>query len=526
MSNPLEGLPTGRPLRVLFVEDSLEDVEICLHQLKQSGFVITSNVVDSADEFLERLRSSSYDLVLADYRLPVWTGLEALELLKKEKRDIPFILITGHLGDQMAVECIKRGAADYVLKDGLARLPVAIGGALREKALRRQRTRFVEQLRLLATAVRSRDEGVLIFEVHEQQIEPRLIFMNEAISRMTGYANAELIGKTLESIQDVGLNGVTVRRMQRELSEGQPTSGETIQHRKDGSEYHAEWQISPILDASAVTHYVAIHRDVTERKRLEDQLREKNTQLQEQNYRVQEASRMKTEFLANMSHELRTPLNCIMGFCEVLHDGKAGPINDMQKEFLKDVLASSSHLLELINNVLDLSKVETGNMQFRPEHIITEQWIPAVMDSVSALAAKKEIQLETAIDPAVSELVIDPSRLREVLYNYLSNALKFTGVGGRVMLRVGPEDQDTFRIEVEDTGIGIRNEDLALLFVEFQQLNAGTAKQYQGTGLGLALTKKLVEAQGGRVGVRSSLGEGSTFVAILPRRHAIAGEEN
>ncbi len=252
-------------------------------------------------------------------------------------------------------------------------------------------------------------------------------------------------------------------------------------------------------------------------KVLEQQLHRKNEELVEQNRTVQEANRLKGEFLANMSHELRTPLNAIIGFAELMHDGRIGPVSPEHKEYLGDILTSSRHLLQLINDVLDLSKVESGKMEFHPEPLDLAQLVTEVCDALRTLAAQKRIAVQAEIDPSVDGVTGDPGKLKQTLYNYLSNALKFTPDEGRVTVRVAAEGAETFRLEVEDTGVGIKPEDVSRLFVEFQQLDASTAKKHQGTGLGLALTKRLVEAQGGQVGVRSTPGKGSVFFAVLPR---------
>jgi signal transduction histidine kinase len=224
-----------------------------------------------------------------------------------------------------------------------------------------------------------------------------------------------------------------------------------------------------------------------------------------------------------MSHELRTPLNGIIGFAELIHDEKAGSISGEQKEYLGDILTSAGHLLQLINDVLDLSKVESGRMVFRPEAVNVAVLVEEVRDGLRPLAAQKRITVTAGVDPGVSPIVIDAARLKQVLYNYLATALKFTPEGGDVTIRVSPEGPEWFRIEVEDTGIGIESEDIARLFVEFQQLDASAAKKYPGTGLGLALTRRIVEAQGGEVGVRSIPEVGSVFSAVLPRRAAVTG---
>jgi signal transduction histidine kinase/ActR/RegA family two-component response regulator len=241
--------------------------------------------------------------------------------------------------------------------------------------------------------------------------------------------------------------------------------------------------------------------------------------------RAEWADRLKSEFLANMSHELRTPLNAIIGFSELMHDGKVGAMAAPQKEYTGDILTSARHLLQLINDVLDLAKVESGKMEFHPEPVQLPKLVNEVRDVVRTLIARKSIKVSAEVDPGLTGLALDPGKLKQVLYNYLSNAIKFTGDGGSVIVRARPEGPAHFRLEVQDDGIGIKPEDMHRLFVEFQQLDASIAKKYQGTGLGLALTKRIVEAQGGRVGVDSEAGKGSTFYAVLPREMQPPGSE-
>jgi signal transduction histidine kinase/DNA-binding response OmpR family regulator len=260
-----------------------------------------------------------------------------------------------------------------------------------------------------------------------------------------------------------------------------------------------------------------ILRNLAERKKAEEELQDKNAELEKQSRRIEEANRLKSEFLANMSHELRTPLNAITGFSELMFDGKVGPVSPQQKECLDDILSSGKHLLGLINDVLDLAKIESGKMEFCPEPVRVEKLIGEARDILRAIAASKRIELRVEIEPGIGQVVTDPAKLKQVLYNYLSNALKFTPENGKVSLRAKPEGSDAFRVEVEDNGIGIRQEDIEKLFVEFQQLDSSMAKRSQGTGLGLALCKRIVEAQGGSVGVQSIPGKGSTFYAVLPR---------
>jgi signal transduction histidine kinase/CheY-like chemotaxis protein len=228
------------------------------------------------------------------------------------------------------------------------------------------------------------------------------------------------------------------------------------------------------------------------------------------------ASAVKSQFLASMSHELRTPLNAIIGFSELLHDGAVPADAPQHQEFLGHILTSGRHLLELVNDILDLSKVEAGRFEFHPESIRLAVVLDEVLAILRTVATNAGLRIESSIDPAVDALVLDPARLKQVLYNLISNALKFTPRGGRVSVRATLDPGDRVRIEVEDTGIGIESSQIDQLFREFQQVGEHAGKA-GGTGLGLALTKRLVEAQGGSVGVDSTPGKGSVFHVVLPR---------
>jgi signal transduction histidine kinase len=233
-----------------------------------------------------------------------------------------------------------------------------------------------------------------------------------------------------------------------------------------------------------------------------------------------EGSRLKSVFLTSMSHELRTPLNSIIGFSQLLYAGHITPASAEYKQSLGDILSSARHLLSLINNVLDLAKVESGKMKFMPEPIEPVLLVEEIRGVLRGVAAQNNIKVDAEVAPELGQIVLDSGKLRQVLYNYLSNALKFSGDGAHVTIRLLPESNEWFRLEVEDNGAGIRADDLSKLFIEFHQLDSSSSKRHQGTGLGLALTRQIVEAQGGRVGVTSKVGQGSIFWAVLPRRYS------
>ncbi len=262
---------------------------------------------------------------------------------------------------------------------------------------------------------------------------------------------------------------------------------------------------------------VGVVIDITSRKQAEE-LRLHSVRLEEKNRQIQEANRLKSEFLANMSHELRTPLNAVIGFAEILRSSSAVLPEAKRNEYLGHIADGGRHLLRLINDVLDLAKVESGKFVLMPEPLQLPQLVREVTGVLRTEAARKGVTLDAKVDPSLGEVVLDAGRLKQMLYNLLSNAIKFTGSGGRVELRALPEGERQLRIEVEDTGIGIAADDLPKLFNQFQQVHAGPAKQFGGTGLGLALTRHLAELHGGSVGVRSTPGVGSVFFLLLPRR--------
>ena len=232
---------------------------------------------------------------------------------------------------------------------------------------------------------------------------------------------------------------------------------------------------------------------------------------------LEAASRHKSEFLANMSHELRTPLNAILGFSEVLAERMFGEVNEKQAEYLQDILSSGRHLLSLINDILDLSKVEAGRLELE----LGRFHLPTALDNALTLvrerATRHGITLTQTVDERVGDIVADERKVKQILLNLLSNAVKFTPEGGRVGL-TATAAEDVITIAVSDTGIGIAPEDQAAIFEEFRQVGREDARKQEGTGLGLTLAKKFVELHGGRIWVQSQVGQGSTFSFTLPVR--------
>lgn len=254
-----------------------------------------------------------------------------------------------------------------------------------------------------------------------------------------------------------------------------------------------------------------------ERASLADRVEERTRELSLTNARLQYALKAKDEFLAGTSHELRTPLTGILAMSEVLMEGLYGPLNDKQLEFASNIYDSGKHLLDLINDILDIAKVEAGKMELACGPVDVSQFCDAVLRLVKSPAAKQGLSLGLELDPSVTTLIADERRLKQILVNLLSNAVKFTPQGGRIGLRVqGDDGAGLVRLIVWDTGIGIPAEQQALLFQPFVQLDSRLSRKYQGTGLGLALVDRMTKLHGGSVELESEEGKGSVFTVILP----------
>ncbi len=287
---------------------------------------------------------------------------------------------------------------------------------------------------------------------------------------------------------------------------------------KDGNYKWLLWNAIAVPEQGLI---YAVARDITERKRAEEErqrfttsLETANRELELRNREVERATQLKSRFLASMSHELRTPLNAIVGFSDLLAEETAGQLNEKQKRFVNHIKKGSGHLLQLINDILDLSKIEAGQLEIRCEDFQVEDALPEVLSIIRPLAMAKNIQIERTAD-AHRPIYADRVRFKQILYNLLSNAVKFTPKEGRITIDCA-EQGNFIAISVTDTGIGIRHEEQTIIFEEFRQAGGSDNTVSEGTGLGLAITKRLVEQQGGKISLESTPGKGSRFTFTLP----------
>ncbi len=362
--------------------------------------------------------------------------------------------------------------------------------------------------------------------------EQHVVLFNAAAERMFGCSAQEIMGQSInrflperfhhthsQDIEQFSHTNTTSRAMAR--------LGELRAVRTDGTEFPIEASISQTA-AAGKRLFTVILRDITERKQMEDALTqernllasrvtERTATLSQANAELARANRLKDEFLSNMSHELRTPLNAILNLSESLQEGVYGPINGEQNETLRIIGESGSHLLELINDILDLSKIEADKLQLLLTPVNIETICQATVRMSREPAIKKRLHIVMEIESFAPTLIADERRLKQILVNLLSNAIKFTPEGGQIGLEVIHDAAaEAVRFTVWDTGIGIAHEHLPSLFKPFVQLDSTLSRQYSGTGLGLALVQRLVELHGGSFGVESEPGQGSRFFFTLP----------
>jgi len=346
----------------------------------------------------------------------------------------------------------------------------------------------------------------------------RFLDVNGAAIRKYGYSRDEFLAMTLKDIRP---------------AEDIPRMLETVLSARDGTERLGTWRHKKsdgtVIDVELTSFAlqfggrpaeVVVAVDVTQRKRDEEEKRKfvdrlavTNQELELRNREVERATQLKSKFLASMSHELRTPLNAIVGFSDLLAEQTGGPLNDKQKRFVNHIKQGSAHLLQLINDILDLSKIEAGLIELHCEGFQVNEALPEVLSTIRPLAMAKQITVQHKLDAGLS-IYADRVRFKQILYNLLSNAVKFTPKDGRIDIDCYQEG-DAVCISVADTGIGIRPEDQKLVFEEFRQVEGDSANM-QGTGLGLAITRRLVEQQRGEISLESELGKGSRFTVTLP----------
>jgi PAS domain S-box-containing protein len=343
--------------------------------------------------------------------------------------------------------------------------------------------------------------------------EGRIVLVNGQTETLFGYPREELLGESVDILLPERFREAHAghRRGYVESPRIRPmgTNLELLGRRKDGSEFPVEISLGPVeVDGDLLV--ISAIRDITERKRAD-------ALVQAAREEAEEANQAKSEFLSRMSHELRTPLNAILGFGQLL---SLDSLNEDQRDSVDHILRAGKHLLELINEVLDISRIETGRLSLSPEPVPLDEVLREAQELIRPMAAERQIHVEEEPREKRQHVLADRQRIRQVLLNLLTNAIKYNHDGGRVTISCRTADEDRLRIAVVDTGRGIEASQIPRLFMPFERLDAEQTG-VEGTGLGLALSKRLVEVMGGTMGVESTAGSGSTFWLELPVRNSV-----
>jgi two-component system sensor histidine kinase/response regulator len=389
-----------------------------------------------------------------------------------------------------------------------------------------QRLRDEVELRKLYQAVEQSPNSIVI-----TNLKAEIEYVNAAFLATTGYSREEIIGRNPRILQAEDVQPGDRAPLWEALTQGLPWKGEFRNRRKDGSHYVELAHVAPLRQPDGrITHYVGVKEDITEKTRiaeeldryrqhLEELVQERTNALADASRRAEAANLAKSAFLANMSHEIRTPMNAIVGLSYLLQREQLTP---RQRERLAKIDTAALHLLSIINGILDLSKIEAGKVSLEQADFALSEVLDAVHALVADRAAAKGVAVQVHNERAPSWLHGDATRLRQALLNYADNALKFTAQGSiwlRARLLEDSADGVLLRLEVQDTGIGIEADELPRLFQAFEQADASTTRKYGGTGLGLALTRRLAHLMGGDTGVDSVLGQGSTFWLTARLQH-------
>ncbi len=508
------------PLRILYLEDNKQDVVIAQEKLEEEGYICQLTHVETQADYVQALDKGGFDLILADYNLPSFDGLSALALAREKTPDIPFIFLSGVMGEEVAIETLRNGATDYVLKDRLSRLVPAIRRALEEAEEHLERRKAEEALEKLSRQneliLNSAREGIIGLD-----LDGNHTFVNSAAAQMLGYRVRDLIGKHSHAIwhhskgdgspypeaecpiYSVCKYGI-VRRVKNEVF-----------WKKNGASIPVAYICAPILEGSKLIGAVVTFTVITKHKRekeeeesrrqrqhLEDLLEERTDELAHSKADMQ-------QFVHTASHDLREPLCVIAGFVNLLKKRYKGKLDAKADEFIDLTTDGVKRMQEMIKDLSEYSKTGMNGINLKP------------VDFSLALD-KAVLKLKTAIEESgaivthdeLPTVMADESQITGLFQNLMDNAIKFHG---KELLRVhiSAERKDNeWVFSVRDNGIGIEPHARERIFLVFQRLHA--RDEYPGTGIGLAICKRIVEQHGGRIWVESELQKGSTFHFTIP----------
>lgn len=506
----------GRPLQVLIVEDSENDMFLLLDALRRGGYEPTFERVETEAEMEAALEEKPWDVVISDYSLPGFSAPAALALLKKKGKDIPFVIASGSIGEAQAVAAMKAGAHDYIMKDNLARLCSVIEREVREAAGRRERKRTEEQYQTLVSNI----PGAVYRCANDPDRTVELI--SDYIKELTGFPSSDFVGNRVRSFNSLIHPDDRERvkeGIERGLKRKEPYRLEYRIIHANGSIRWLQGQGRGIFSEEGEALYLdGVLFDITDRKRAEEALRRLVEELRQKTQEAQEASRMKTHLISNISHELRTPLNAIIGYTALLLDGSYGMVRTEQKMPLEGVQRNANDLLRLINELLDFAKIESRRLGVETGTVDVAALLKEVYSGMKPLFDDKSLSIRWDLEEGLPTITSDAGKIKQIVTNLFSNAVKFTPEGGIFVRAKTSAERKGIEVAVADSGIGIEPEAIPRIFDAFYQADGTMTRQYEGAGLGLAIVKELIDLLKGEIRVESRPGKGSTFTFLLPYR--------
>lgn len=490
------------PINILLIEDNKQEAELLYFELIDNQYDPNIVRVDTEKDMQLQLDLKSWDIIICDFNLPRFTAFEALEIFKNTKLFIPFIVYSGVIGEEKAVELIRKGATDFVLKENIMKLPLVIERAIKEfnliKENERNKQALIESEEKFRKAFDFAHTGMALVDLNDKFIK-----VNKNICDILGYSEKELLNKTVKEINySSDLDEDTEYKDQMIKSLINNYQIEKIYIHKDGHLINILASISIVQDNKGLPLYFVYQiQDITQRKNTELRLIEAKEE-------AESGEKIKSEFLANMSHEIRTTMNGVIGMTSLLLRTDLTP---KQKDFVNVIKSSGNDLLTIISDILDFSKIEAGRTVIKERKFNLNYCIEEVFDLLSFKAEEKKLKLIYEIDSDIPEnITTDMLKLRQILINLVSNAIKFSQ-NGEVKVSVKKDINNKIRFSVEDNGIGISKDNFHFLFKPFSQVESSTTRSFGGTGLGLVISKRLVEAMGGEIGFNSVYGKGTTF---------------
>jgi signal transduction histidine kinase len=507
-SLPGPGANDDKVLRVLLVEDCEDDATLLVLELRREWTVVHARV-DTPEGMKSELEAHAWDLIIADYSLPRFSGPAALVMARQHRPDTPFMLVSGHVGEETAVLAMQAGANDYLFKGNLRRLVSAVQRELRDAQTRREAENTLRQLqkreRQLADAQRLAHLGTW-----HADLRSGVAIWSEEACRIYGCQPGEaglawdkfvscLHAEDRESF-NARLESSGQTRIALDCRIACPNAAVEF--------VHIRGEIIRDAQGRAV-EATGMIQDITERCLADGRLRQAKEA-------AEAANRSKSDFLANMSHEMRTPMTAILGMADLLWETS---LTGDQRQYVEVFRRAGSKLLTLINDILDLSKVEAGHLELENVAFDIDEVAGEATELIRSNASAKGLALLYHRDPDLNTSVAgDPLRIRQVLINLLGNAVKFTETG-EVALMISHDATGSaghVKFEVSDSGVGISPNKLSAIFDDFTQGDSSTTRRYGGTGLGLSISRRIVEKMGGQLTVASTIGVGSTFRFTLP----------